>query len=61
MRFQIQGFRLIAIWLLQYGLWGFQMGDTILERFMPKNQHTQRKFLNFEFWINGKLSKNAKI
>jgi hypothetical protein len=27
------------------------MGDTKLERFLPKNQHTQRKLLNFEFWI----------
>ena len=28
------------------------------ERFLPKNQHTQRKLLNFEFWINGELSKS---
>ena len=28
-----------------------------LERFLHKNQHTQRKLLNFEFWINGELSK----
>ena len=33
------------------------MGDKKLERFLPKNQHIQRKLLNFEFWINGKLSK----
>ena len=33
------------------------MVDTKLERFLPKNQHTQRKLLNFEFWINGELSK----
>ena len=33
------------------------MGYTKLERFLPKNQHTQRKLLNFEFWINGELSK----
>ena len=33
------------------------MGGTKLERFLHKNQHTQRKFLNFEFWINGDLSK----
>ena len=33
------------------------MGDTKLERFLPKNQHTQRKLLYFEFWINGELSK----
>ena len=41
----------------QYGLWSFQAGDTKLERFLNKNQHTQRKLLNFEFWINGELSK----
>ena len=35
----------------------FSSGGTKLERFLPKNQHTQRKLLNFEFWINGKLSK----
>ena len=29
------------------------MGDTKLERFLPKNQHTQRKLLNFENWVNG--------
>ena len=28
-----------AIW--QYGLWSFQMGGKKLERFLPKNQHTQ--------------------
>ena len=39
--------------LWQYGLWSFQTGDTKLERFLPKNQHTQRKLLNFEFWTNG--------
>ena len=31
------------------------MGDTKLERFLPKNQHAQRKFLNLEFWINDEL------
>ena len=41
------------IW--QYGLWNFQMGDTKLERVFPKDQHTQRKLLNFEFWINSEL------
>ena len=43
--------------LWQYGLWSFQAGGTKLERFLYKNQHTQRKLLNFEFWINGELSK----
>ena len=34
--------------LWQYRLWRFQTGDTKLERFLPMNQHTQRKLLNFE-------------
>ena len=42
--------------LWQYGLWGFQAGDTKLERFLPKNQHTylltHRKELNFENSVN---------
>ena len=33
--------------LWQHGLWSFQTGGTKLERFLPKNQHTQRKLLNF--------------
>ena len=41
--------------LWQYGLWRFQAGGTKLERFLPKNQHTQRKLLNFENWSNGGL------
>ena len=28
------------------------MGCIKLEIFLPKNQHTQRKFLNFENWTN---------
>ena len=40
-----------SIW--QYGLWSFQMGYTKLERFLRKNQHTQRTLLNFENWTNG--------
>ena len=35
----------------------FKRGGTKLERFLPKNQRTQRKLSNFEFWINGELSK----
>ena len=41
--------------LWQYRLWSFQMGHTKLERFLHKNQCTQRKLLNFENWINGGL------
>ena len=33
----------------------FKRGGTKLERFLPKNQHTQRKLLNFENWISGGL------
>ena len=29
----------------------FSNGDTKLKIFLPKNQHTQRKLLNFEIWI----------
>ena len=34
--------------LWQYGLCSFQTGGTKLERFLPKDQYTQRKLLNFE-------------
>ena len=44
-----------TIW--QYGVWSFQKEGTKLERFLHKNQHTQRKLLNFEFWINDELPK----
>ena len=43
----------LVCWVWQYGLWSFQMGGIKLERFIHKNQHTQRKFLNFENWTNG--------
>ena len=47
----------IACWLWQYRLWSFQTGGTKLERYLPKNQHTQRKILNFENWLNGEVLK----
>ena len=47
--------RKTSVW--QYSLWSFSEGGTKLERFLHKNQHTQMKVLNFEFWIDGKLSK----
>ena len=38
------------------------MGYTNLERFLPKNQHAKRIFLNFENWISGGgAQKLAKI
>ena len=39
----------------------FSSGGIKLERFLPKNQHAQRKFLNFKHWCDGELSKSAKI
>ena len=47
-----------VVW--QYRLWSFQAGGTKIERFLPKNQHTQKKLLNFENWVNGEVSKSAK-
>ena len=41
----------------EYGMWSFQAGGTKLERFLPKNQHPQRKLLNFEHRVNGEVSK----
>ena len=35
----------------------FQAGDTKSNIFLPKNQYTQRKLLNFENWVNGEVSK----
>ena len=55
----LPSFMLFQVW--QYGLWSIQTGGKKFERFLPKNQHTQRKLLNFVFWINGELSKSAKI
>ena len=39
----------------------FSSGGSKLERFLPKNQHTQRKLLNFKNWCSGEVSKRAKI
>ena len=46
--------------LLQYGLWSFQTGYIKLERFLHKNQHTQRKFSKFENWTNWAPQQLAK-
>ena len=43
--------------LWQYMLWSFQTVYMKLERFLHKNQRTQKKLLNFEFRINDVLSK----
>ena len=39
----------------------FSNGGTKLERVLPKNQHTQRKLLNYENWINGGLRSFQKL
>ena len=39
----------------------FSSRGTKLERFLSKNQHTQRKLLNFENWCSGEVSKSDKI
>ena len=41
----------------QYGLWIIQAGGANLERFLHKNQQTQKKLLKIEFWVNGDMSK----
>ena len=46
----------MAIWVVE-----FSNGGTKLEMFLPKNQHPQRKLLKFENWVNGEVSKSAKI
>ena len=38
----------MVAWVLE-----FSSGGTKFERFLPKNQHTQLKLLNFENWCNG--------
>ena len=37
----------------------FKRGGSKLEKKLHKNQHTKRKLLNFEIWINGKVSKKG--
>ena len=49
----------LPVW--QYRLWSFQMGGTKFERWLPKNQHTQKKLLNSENWVNGEVSKVPKF
>ena len=39
----------------------FSNGGYKIEIFLPKNQLTQSKFLNFENWVNGEVSKVPKF
>ena len=36
-----------------FHIWHYRLWNFKLERFLHKNQHTQRKLLNFENWTNG--------
>ena len=45
---------LIAIRVVEFSNRGYKIRKIF---WLLKNQHTQRKVLNFEFWINGELSK----
>ena len=47
---------IMAVWVVE-----FSNGWYKIWKILPKKQHTKRKPLHFEFWINGKLSKSAKI
>ena len=51
----------IAILYNMERLSSFQAGYTKLEQFLLKHQHNQRKLLSFENWVNGEVSKSAKI
>jgi hypothetical protein len=37
----------MVVWVVE-----FSSGRYKIERFLPKNQHTQRKLFNFENWCN---------
>ena len=43
---------LVGYILWQHRLWSFQTEGLKLERVLPRNQHTHRKFLDFENWTN---------
>ena len=43
--------------IIQIFLIFFSLKNTNLERFLHKNQHAERKLLNFENWVNGEVSK----
>ena len=47
--------------LWHYGLSSFSSRGTKLERFLPQDQHTQRKLLKLENWCSGEVSKSAKV
>ena len=53
--------RIGKMWSMAIRVVEFSNGGYKIKRFLPKNQHTQRKLLNFENWVNGEVSKVAKF
>ena len=53
-------FKPIMIYHGNTGCGNFKQGYK-LERFLPKNQHTQSRLLNFENRVNREFSKSAKV
>ena len=43
---------IMVIQIVEFSSWGYKFG-----KFLPKNQHTQMKLLNFENWCNGEVLK----
>ena len=53
--FFMKGDQVIHMYFMAIRVVEFSNGGYKLERFLPKNQHNQRKLLNFENWIKGGL------
>ena len=47
---------LMVVRVVEFSSWGYKIW-----KIFAKNQHTQKKLLNFENWCNGEVSKSAKI
>ena len=46
-----------SVYTMVIRIFEFSCGGTKLERFLPKNQRTQRKLLKCNNWFNGELLK----
>ena len=44
---------IVSVNIMALSLMEFQNQGLKLERFLQKNEHTQKKLLNFENWTNG--------
>ena len=43
---------IMAVRVVEFSNWGYK-----IRKSLPKNQHAQRKLLNFENWFSGEVSK----